>query len=73
MKSKQVEYHFFILNTDRPATHSWSILDILPKNAVFLFYSFEILGAANFIISDESKIINKILFRLDDFKMFDDK
>ena len=37
-----MRYSFLVLNTDRsdkPGRHWWSILDIHPKNAVFLFDS----------------------------------
>lgn len=64
MKNRQKRYGFLILNADRsdkPDRHWWSILDIHPKNSIFLFDSFGVLGLKNFNITDDSKIINKII------------
>ena len=72
MKCYNMKYHFWISNTDKsnqPWTQWLSIWGIYPKNVIFLFDSFEVLDLKNFVISDDSKIINKILFALDKFKL----
>ena len=53
--------------------HWWSLLDIQPANAMFLYYSFGVVGLETFIISEGSKVINKILFGQEKFKISDDK
>lgn len=59
------EYTFIIMNTDRAdkkGTHWWSFLDLHPKKEIFLFDSFEISEFKEFIVQDNKKILNKILF-----------
>ena len=54
-----MRYGFLISNTDRseqPGTRWWSTLGIHPRNTVFLFYSFRILGLKNVIVSADTKI-----------------
>ena len=48
-------------------------MDIQPANAMFLYYSFGVVGLETFIISEGSKVINKILFGQEKFKISDDK
>ena len=55
---------------DKPGTHRWSCIDIhLPKN-LFLFDSFGIEGFKFFIVNNDKKIINELLY---DFKKCDTK
>ena len=42
--------------------HRWSILDIEPKADIFFFDFFQIEDLKNFIIQDDRKVIEKILF-----------
>ena len=42
--------------------HWWSILDIEPKDDIFFFDFFQIEDLKNFIIQDDRKVIEKILF-----------
>ena len=72
VKNKQMRYDFLISNTDRseqPGTRWWSTLGIHPRNTVFLFYSFRILGLKNVIVSADTKINNKTLLGQEKFKM----
>ena len=40
----------------------FNILDIEPKTDIFFFYSFGLDGLRHFIIQDDRKVIEKILF-----------
>ena len=54
-------------------THIGGAYWTFTREMQFLFRSFGILELKNFIISEDSKIINKIVFGYERFKMFDDK
>ena len=74
-KSK-VKYPFIIMNTDRSdrtGTHWWSFLDLHQKKEIFLFDSFGFEGFKKFIIDNDKKILNKILFNLEKFQKNDRK
>ena len=65
ISSKKGKYPFVIANTDsseKGGTHRWSILDIEPKTDIFFFNSFGIDGLKHFLVQDDEKIIEKILF-----------
>ena len=65
ISQKKGKYPFVIANTDSPnngGTHWWSMLDIEPKTHIFFFDSFGVDGLKNFIIQDDKKVIEKILF-----------
>ena len=65
ISSKKGKHPFVIANTDsseKGETHWWSILDIEPKTDIFFFDSFGIDGLKYFIVQDDRKIIDKILF-----------
>ena len=67
---------FVLVNTDNSSqsgTHWWSVLDIEPKTDIFFFDSFGDDGLKNFIIQDDKKVIEKILFETDQMKRTDDK
>ena len=57
--------HLFIISyTDRSnegGTHWWSILNISPKSKLILFDSFGISGMRHFIVTDDRKIVGKVL------------
>ena len=72
----KVEYPFIIMNTDRSdrvGTHWWSFLDLHPKKEIFLFDSFGFEGLKKFIIDNDKKLLNKVLFNLNNFKKTDRK
>ena len=72
----KVKYPFIIMNTDRSdrdGTHWWSFLDLHPKKDIFLFDSFGFTGLKKFIIDNDEKIINKVLFNLKKFGKNDRK
>ena len=64
------------MNTDRSdkkGTHWWSFLDLHPRKEIFLFDSFGFEGFKEFIIDDDRKALNKILFRIEKSKKKDSK
>ena len=72
----KVKYPFIIMNTDRSdraGTHWWSFLDLHPKKEIFLFDSFGFEGFKKFIIDNDKKVLNKVLFSLHKFKKNDQK
>ena len=65
ISAKEAKYPFIIANTDdssKGGTHWWSILDIELKNDIFFFDSFGLDGLKHFIVQDNQKIVEKILF-----------
>ena len=67
----KVKYPFIIMNTDRSdraGTHWWSFLDLHPKKEIFLFDSFGFEGLKKFIIDNDKKLLNKVLYNLNNFK-----
>ena len=61
------KFPFIVSNTDRSdkgGTHWWSILNISPKSELLLFDSFGISGMKHFIVSDDKKIVGKVLQNL---------
>ena len=76
MISTKGKYPFIIANTDdsnKPGTHWWSILDIEPKNDIFFFDSFDLDGLKHFIMQDDRKIVEKILFGIEKMTRTDNK
>ena len=72
----KVKYPFIIMNTDRSdraGAHWWSFLDLHPKKEIFLFDSFGFEGFKKFIIDNDKKVLNKVLFGLHKFKKNDQK
>ena len=72
----KVKYPFIIMNTDRPdrnGTHWWSFLDLHQKKEIFLFDSFGFEGLKKFIIDNDRKLLNKVLFNLNKFGKNDRK
>ena len=70
MRQKKSPYPFVIMNTERAdeeGEHMWSFLDLDPPKQLFLFNRFRFTGLKDFIIQDDQKIINKILYGINDF------
>ena len=64
----KVKYPFIIMNTDRSdrvGTHWWSFLDLHPKKEILLFDSFGFEGLKKFIIDNDKKALNKVLYNFD--------
>ena len=65
ISGKKGKYPFIIADTDssgKSGTHWWSILNTEPKTDIFFFDSFGLDGLRHFIIQDDRKVIEKILF-----------
>ena len=76
MISDRGKYPFIIANTDasdKPGVHWWSILDIEPRNDIFLFDSFGLDGSKHFIIQDDKPIVDKILLGVEQMNKSDQK
>ena len=75
VKKKSSTYPFAIVNTDSlsnlPETHWWNILNIYLSKQLFLFDSYGFTGLKTFIIQDNRKIINKILYGIEKFSKKD--
>ena len=59
--------------SDRPGTHWWSFLDLHQKKDIFLFDSFGFEGLKKFIIDNDKKLLNKVLYNLNKFNKNDRK
>ena len=73
---KKGKYPFVIANTDsseKGGTHWWSILNIEPKTDIFFFDSFGTDGLKHFIVQDDRKTIEKILFGTEKMTRTDSK
>ena len=71
MVERRTRYPFIIMNTDRSnksVMHWWSFLDLHPKKEIFLLDSFGFEGFKGFIIQNDKKLLNKILFGIENFK-----
>ena len=76
MRKRGSKFPFIISNidrSDRPEMHWWSILDLHPKRKILFFDSLGLSRLKNVVIKDDKKLINKILFCLEKFKLADDK
>ena len=76
MTAKKGKYPFIIANTgasSKQGTHWWSILDIEPKTDIFLFDSFGLDGLKHFIVQENRKIVEKILFGTEKMTRTDNK
>ena len=72
----KIKYPFIIMNTDRSnraGTHWWSFLDLHQKKEIFLFDRFGFEGFKKFIIDNDKKVLNKVLFGLNKFEKSDRK
>ena len=64
------------MNTDcsnKKGTHWWSFLDLHLKKEIFLFDSFGFDGFKEFLLQDDKKILNKILYGIKKFEKKDSK
>ena len=76
ISEKKKKYQFIIANTDsssKQGTHWWSIPDIEPKADIVLFDSFGLDGLKAFIIQDDKKVIEKVLFGTEQMTKTDNK
>ena len=76
MVSTKGKYSFIIAITDdsnKQGTHWRSILDVEPKNDIFFFDSFGLDGLKHFIMQDDRKIVEKILFGTEKMTRADNK
>ena len=76
IEDKKGKFPFIIANTDssdKKGTHWGSILDIDPKNEIFLFDSFGLDVLKQFIIQDDKKTVDKILVGIEQMKRADQK
>ena len=70
-EKKKGKYLFAIFNTDphnKPGTHWWSFLDIQPKKSLLLFDSHGLDGFKYFIVDNDEKIIDKLLYNFKNCK-----
>ena len=52
---------------------TFSFLDLHPKKGIFLFNSFGLDGFKGFLLQDDKKTLNKILYRIKKFEKKDSK
>ena len=65
IKKRNAQYPFAIFNTsteNEKGEHWWSFLDIRPKNTLFLFDSLGLDGFKGFIVNNQDKVINSLLY-----------
>ena len=65
-EKKGGKYPFAIFNTDahnKPGAHWWSFLDIQPKKSLLLFDSHGLEGFKYFIVDNDEKIIDELLYK----------
>ena len=70
------KYPFIIANTDssdKGGTYWWNILDIELRTDLFFFYTFGVDSLQNFIIQNEKKVIETILFGTEKLTILDGK
>ena len=73
-EKKKGKYLFAIFNTDphnKPGTHWWSFLDIQPKSTLLLFDSHGLEGFKYFIVDNDEKIIDELLYNFKNCKIDD--
>ena len=76
ISEKNRKYPFLIANKDsssKDRTHWWSILNIEPKTDIFFFDLFVLDGLKAFIIQDDKRVIEKILFGTEQMTRTDNK
>ena len=67
IKQRNAKYAFAMFNTDKenkPGVHWWSVMDIHPKNNLFLFDSFGLEGFKLFVVNNNQQTINQLLYNL---------
>ena len=76
MTEAGTRYPFIIMNIDRSnkkGTHWWSFLDSHPKKEIFLFDSFGFEGFKEFLLQDDCKTLNRIVYEIKKFVKKKDK
>ena len=71
-----IQYRFLMMNTDRndkKGTQWWNFLRIYPKKEVLPFDSFGFVALKEFIIQEDKKLINTLLYDLEKFDKSDIK
>ena len=58
---------------DKNGTHWWSIVDIELRTDLFFFDTFGVYGLKSFIIQDDKKVVEKILFGPEQLTKTDNK
>ena len=53
--------------SDKKGTQWWSSLNLHPETEIFLFHSFEFECFKEFILQDDQKVLNKILYGIQKF------
>ena len=72
MKKRNAKYPFAVFNTDKenePGKHWWSFLDIQPKNNLFLFGSLGLDGFKIFIVNNDEKVKNELLYNFKRYEL----
>ena len=72
IKRKNAKYPFAIFNTyehNEAGTHWWSFLDIKPKSNLLLFDSHRLTGFKYFIVDNDTKIIDELLYNFEKCKL----
>ena len=67
LEERNPKYPFIIMNTARVnsnGVHWWTILNIEPKKHIFLFDSYGFKGFLVFILRDNKKVLDKVLYNL---------
>ena len=54
--------------SDKKGTHWWSFLDLHPKQEIYFFNSFGFDGFKEFLLQDDKKTLNKILYGIKKFE-----
>ena len=65
IKKRNAQYPFAIFNTakeNEPGKHWWSFLDIQPRNSLFLFDLLGLDGFKIFVVNNQEKLINDLLY-----------
>ena len=76
MTETGAQYPFIIMNTDhsnKKGTHWWSFFDLHAKSEIFLFDSFGFEGFKEFVLQDNRKTLNQILYGIEIFEKKDNK
>ena len=76
MTETRTRYPFIIMNTDcsdKKGTHWRGFLDLHPEKEIFLFDSFGFEGFKEFLLQDDRKTLNKILYGIKRFEKKDNK
>ena len=63
----------FFAERNSEGMHWWSFLDIHPKKEIFLFDSLGFEGFKEFILQDDQKVLDKVLYSIEKFYKKDNK